>query len=77
MQEIMAMAQKAGVAVPGMMPGATGGGAEGRPADAASDPTASGSIFTSIQAMGLKLENRKAPVDSIVVDKIEKTPTEN
>jgi uncharacterized protein (TIGR03435 family) len=47
----------------------------GRPADAATEPT--GSVFTSVQAMGLKLEPRKAPVDTVIVDKLEKAPTEN
>jgi len=35
------------------------------------------SIFSSIQRLGLKLEPRKVPLDTIVVDRIEKTPTEN
>ena len=40
--------------------------------------TASGdSLFSSIQEAGLKLDSRKAPLDVLVVDKIEKTPTEN
>jgi uncharacterized protein (TIGR03435 family) len=76
MAELMNIARAQGVAVPGMMGGAPGGDA-GRPADAASDPTASGSIFNSIQAMGLKLEQRKAPFETIIVDKLEKMPTEN
>ena len=77
MAEMVAVAQKAGINVPGMMGGAPAGGDGGRPADAASDPTASGSLFTSIQQLGLKLESRKAPVDTLVVDKLEKMPTEN
>src|SRR5579871_4075818 len=35
------------------------------------------SIFTSIQRLGLKLETQKPPLDSIVVDRAEKTPTGN
>jgi uncharacterized protein (TIGR03435 family) len=35
------------------------------------------SIFTSIQKVGLKLESQKLPLDAIVVDRGEKTPTEN
>ena len=77
MSEMLVMAQKAGVNVPGMMGAPPAGADAGRPADAASDPTASGSLFASIQQLGLKLESRKAPVDTIVVDKLEKMPTEN
>ena len=35
------------------------------------------SLLASIQALGLKLESRKAPIDVIVVDSGTKTPTEN
>jgi uncharacterized protein (TIGR03435 family) len=76
MAEMMNIARAQGVAVPAMAPGGAPGG-DSRPADAASDPTAGGSIFTSIQALGLKLENRKAPFDTMIVDKLERTPTEN
>lgn len=76
MAELMNIARAQGVAVPAMAPGGAPGG-DSRPADAASDPTAGGSIFTSIQALGLKLESRKAPFDTMIVDKLEKTPTEN
>ena len=41
------------------------------------DPTAAVSAFKAIEALGLKLEERKAPIAVIVVDKIERTPTEN
>ncbi|HTX36432.1 MAG TPA: TIGR03435 family protein, partial [Bryobacteraceae bacterium] len=36
-----------------------------------------GSIFDSVDRYGLKLEARKAPMEILVVDGIEKTPTEN
>ena len=42
----------------------------------ASDPTGS-SVFSSVQRLGLKLESRKAPVEQLMVDHLEKTPTEN
>jgi uncharacterized protein (TIGR03435 family) len=35
------------------------------------------SIFTSVESLGLKFEQRKAPVPVIVIDSIQKTPTEN
>ena len=41
----------------------------------ASEPGAS--VFSSIQLVGLKLEPRKVPLDSIVVDRAEKIPTGN
>jgi uncharacterized protein (TIGR03435 family) len=47
-----------------------------RPAEEASDP-AGVSIFTSIQKLGLRLEKRKMALDQLVVEHIEKTPTEN
>ncbi len=45
------------------------------PRPAAAEP--SGSIFGSIQQFGLRLDARKVPLNSIVVDRAEKTPTEN
>jgi uncharacterized protein (TIGR03435 family) len=35
------------------------------------------SIFQSIQKLGLRLESKKVPIDVIVVDHIERTPTAN
>jgi uncharacterized protein (TIGR03435 family) len=35
------------------------------------------SLHTALGALGLKLESRKAPIDVIVVDKMDKAPTEN
>jgi len=73
MQEMMRIAQSAGVTVPIGTPGAPGSTA---PGDAASAPEES-SLFNAVQRMGLKLESRKAPLETIVVDHIEKSPTEN
>jgi uncharacterized protein (TIGR03435 family) len=69
------VARSAGVTIPAQP--SAGGDAGKSPADAASDPSGSSSIFASVQQMGLKLEARKAPIDLIVVDHLEKTPTEN
>ncbi|MBS1856837.1 MAG: TIGR03435 family protein [Acidobacteria bacterium] len=74
MEDLRAAAAKAGVAMPGMPGG--GGAASATPGAMASDPTGPG-IFSSIQQLGLKLESKKAPVETIVVDSAEKTPTEN
>jgi uncharacterized protein (TIGR03435 family) len=47
-----------------------------KPGDAPPDPA---TIIAQVlqQTFGLKLEARKAPVEILVIDKIEKTPTEN
>ncbi len=55
-------------------PGPGGGGPADRPADVESAPT----LATALQEqLGLKLEAKKGPVSIVVVDKIEKVPTEN
>lgn len=58
---------------PGMMPGGRGGAPS---SDTASDPSGA-AIFASVQKLGLKLDGRKAPIESIVIDHVEKLPTEN
>jgi uncharacterized protein (TIGR03435 family) len=61
-----------------MGPGGGGGaGADASPAAAASDPGGSSSVFASVKKLGLKLEPRKAPVEQLVIDHLEKTPTED
>ena len=77
--EIMAMASKlmatAGMTMPAGLPsGATGGGSSSAPTS--SDPSGV-SIFQSVQQLGLKLDARQAPTDVIVIDHVEKTPTED
>ncbi len=77
MEDLMRVARAAGVSVPpGALAGRGGGGGGDKPGDSASDPGES-SIFRSVQDMGLKLDARKAPLELIVVDHVEKTPTEN
>jgi uncharacterized protein (TIGR03435 family) len=34
-------------------------------------------LFKAVQKLGLNLQQTKAPIDTIVVDHMEKTPTEN
>lgn len=41
------------------------------------DSPAIGSVIDGLKSVGLLLEARKAPLDMLVVDSIEKTPTEN
>lgn len=69
MQDMMRIAKSAGFLPPGMAP-------PGPAADTASDPGGS-SVFAAVQRLGVKLEPRKEPVDTIVVDHVEKAPTEN
>jgi uncharacterized protein (TIGR03435 family) len=74
MQEMVRIAKSAGIVGPGMGPAGPGvmGGV-----DAASDPGGGGSVFNPVQRLGLKLDPKKEPVETIVVDHVEKTPIEN
>jgi uncharacterized protein (TIGR03435 family) len=73
--EIIAMARAAGADIPAGAPGGAGGRGN---VPVASDPGGGGTSLTdAVQSMGLKLESRKATVDQLIVDHIEKTPTEN
>ena len=72
MADLMAMARAQGYGGPG------GGASGGSGAAVASDPGGSGtSAYSAVEKMGLRLEPRKAPVEQLVVDSVEKTPTEN
>ena len=68
--DLMNMARSQGMDVPNMPGGAPG-------AVAASDPSGGTTLFGSVQPLGLKLENRKAMTEQVVVDHAEKVPTEN
>ena len=46
-------------------------------ASANTDPVGGVSIFASVQKLGLTLEHRKAPVEHLIVDHMEKVPVEN
>jgi uncharacterized protein (TIGR03435 family) len=73
------MMAKMGMAGKGPPPGASepgGAGGDGGPstgAIAGDDAT----IFVAIQQLGLKLDAKKLPVDLLVVDHVNKTPSEN
>ncbi len=56
--------------------GGRGGGQSQAQTDGASDPSGN-VVAASVEKLGLKLEARKAPVETIVVDHLEKTPTDN
>jgi uncharacterized protein (TIGR03435 family) len=61
------------------LPGAPAGGGEkdNQPASGVTDPTGQSSMYASVEKLGLKLESRKAAVDQVVVDHVDKTATEN
>jgi uncharacterized protein (TIGR03435 family) len=41
------------------------------------DGASAGSVYDGLKALGLSLESRKAPVDFLVVESMDKMPTEN
>jgi uncharacterized protein (TIGR03435 family) len=43
----------------------------------ASEPSGVSTTYQSVEALGLKLEPRKAVIEQLIVDHVEKTPTEN
>jgi uncharacterized protein (TIGR03435 family) len=73
--DIMASMQAQGI----NMPAPQGGGAAAGDAAGfqASDPSGGSTVFSSVQALGLKLEQRKAPIEQLIVDSAEKAPSEN
>ena len=71
--DLINMARAQGIDVPA----GAGGGSAARPAEAASDPGGASSLFAAVQSLGLKLEQRKAVTEQLVIDHVEKTPTEN
>jgi uncharacterized protein (TIGR03435 family) len=75
MADVMAAARAQGFNAPTIPPG--GGAAGASPASAASDPNGSSTVFASVKKLGLKLEPSKAMVEQLVIDHVEKTPTEN
>lgn len=61
----------------GQPPAASSGAASASGAPTPSDPAGGQTVFASVEKLGLRLEDRKAPVTELVVDHVEKTPTEN
>ena len=72
--ELMAIARSQ-MAAAGVNPGPMA--KTGSPTAEASDPGGGTTIYKSVEELGLKLEPRKAPMEQLVVDSVEKTPTEN
>jgi uncharacterized protein (TIGR03435 family) len=71
------MARTQGLAFGPAGPGRGGPGGPGEvQGGGASDPSGN-QVFASVAKLGLKLEARKAPVETIIVDHLEKMPTEN
>jgi len=73
--DAMAAARAQGIGPPMAPPG--GGAAGASPASAASDPGGGSTVFASVKKLGLKLEPTKAKVEQLIIDHVEKTPTEN
>ena len=75
-----AMQAKGGMMMmgPGPMGGAPGAGPGGEGKQSADPSADSATLFTALQEqLGLKLEQRKAPSELIVVDGVNKKPKEN
>jgi uncharacterized protein (TIGR03435 family) len=70
MADMMNAARASGFQVP------AGRGGDGGTTGDASDPSGY-SIFASVQKLGLKLDKQKLPLEFIVVDHMEKVPTDN
>jgi uncharacterized protein (TIGR03435 family) len=71
--DMMNVARAAGANLP---PGAFGAGPGPGGVPAALDPSGS-SIFHSVEQLGLRLDSRRLPVDQLVIDHLERTPTED
>ena len=69
--EILEMARAQGIDLPAAV-GRTDNGQA-----VASDPRGGSSLAEAVQAMGLKLQSQKAMVDLVIVDHIDKTPSDN
>ncbi len=73
-EDLQAMVRSLGFNFGGAGPAA--GQSNSSPVPSAADPTGN-SVYASIEKLGLKLTKEKLPVDLIVVDHLEKVPTEN
>jgi len=67
--DLMKMAQMVGATI-------NGGPVNPSALAAAEDPGTSASVSEAVQALGLKLESRKAPTEQLIIDHVEKLPKE-
>ena len=68
----------AGMPIPALPAGAgQGPGGQALPGNLASEPAGGGSVFQAVERLGLRLEPRTAPIDVVVIERVEPTPTEN
>ncbi|HWB83900.1 MAG TPA: TIGR03435 family protein [Bryobacteraceae bacterium] len=74
LEDLMSIARAQGMALPNLPAQAP---AAASPADAASVPGGTSTVLQAVQSMGLKLESRKAQVEQLVIDHVEKEPTAN
>jgi len=76
-EDMIAMVKSAGVDLTAGAPANGAAAGEGGP-PMASEPRGGGlSLGEAVRSMGLKLESRKAPVEQLVVDHVERKPVEN
>jgi uncharacterized protein (TIGR03435 family) len=73
--DMLNAARSAGVNVPSGAPAGPGAGF-GTPASAAADPSGV-TLLRSLESLGLKLEAQKQPVEQIIIDQLERTPTDD
>jgi len=74
LSDLLATARRQGLAAKG--PEGVGDSSDA-PALAASDPEGGSTLFRSVENLGLRLEPRKAKVEQLIIDHVEKNPTEN
>jgi uncharacterized protein (TIGR03435 family) len=67
----------AGMAFAQKLAALTGSGPFGMAGSVTASESVSAAMMQSVKALGLKMQSRKAPVEVIVVDRLEKTPTAN
>ena len=63
--------------VPQAGPPSGGAASNAMPAASTPEPAGGTSLLDAVEKLGLKLEDRKATVDRLVIDHVEKTPTDN